>query len=86
MVSTMKNNDFIKILKETVIPLAGIFLAILNGIIFIKLSPVTQSVAVLANTVQVNERRIEGLQERLEKRLTRVEDKLDNALEYIYSR
>lgn len=76
------NNDFIETIKDTIIPLAGAFLLILNIWLAYKLGPITQDLAVLRTTVLANEHIVDSL----ETRLVRVEDKLDNALEFIYSK
>ena len=69
------SNDFIKTIRETLIPLATAALLFLNIWLAGKLAPLAQDIAVNRTKVLANEHTLEKL-----------EEKLDKALEYIYSK
>ena len=79
-----RKTNAVKTIKETLIPLAGVVLAVLNIWLAGKLAPIAQDLAVLESRVSANERDVESIGARLEKRLDSLELKLDEALIYIY--
>ena len=76
----MKGNYVIKTIKETVIPLAGVVVVLLNLWLAGKLSPLTQDITVNKIGVLANEKAITSLESSLCERLNRIENKLANLL------